>query len=232
MDEISLESCKRVLEELMSEPACATFVGNPLDSLEGDEKLKEEYRSVVDTPIDLGEISKDLKMDKISTIDEFESKVRLCFENSKKFCKQRFPDVYAAAVYFAKTFKTLMSEAKTQARASAPAPPSTSSRTSTSKSPHKKVPVIAPVTRPAPSAAPVNVKKEKERVNASRDLEHLHFEDKCIRMVESFNRSFKWIYEELSKEIDFDTYRDYPKRYIMIHRSHTSYLCSSIHLIS
>lgn len=73
--------CELVLSEIMAHPMCEWFL-LPVD-VEG---LKlNDYRAVVDRPMDLSTVQRQLKADRYTTVEAFASDVKLTFDNSIKY---------------------------------------------------------------------------------------------------------------------------------------------------
>ena len=68
--------------------------------------LWQEYLGVVKEPRDLGTINEKLQSDEYPSISSFNKDVTLCFNNAKKYNRERNPHVYDAAVAMLKVFQS------------------------------------------------------------------------------------------------------------------------------
>jgi hypothetical protein len=108
MKEKQLEQCLEVLNFLRDNhfDKYQFFQGPAEHAL--DEPLKSEYRKQITEPRDLGSIREKLNNNTYESIAGFQEDVLLCFNNAKKFCKTRFPDVARVAENLLRTFRLQM----------------------------------------------------------------------------------------------------------------------------
>jgi hypothetical protein len=119
-----------------------------------DEPLKAEYRKLIPSPMDLALIREKLTARQYPSIASFQDDMMLCFNNAKKFCKARFPDVAKTADSLQRVFKSQMD--KYLNSVTVPSKPSSTSDTTRAGSSTGVLTVTmeAPAPVPAPTPAP------------------------------------------------------------------------------
>jgi hypothetical protein len=208
-------SCLNLLDGLDRHTALSIyFKGEPETSLES-ESLKEQYRKEIATPKDLLTIRHDLENDQYNSIMDFIEDVNLCFENAKKFCKQRYKIVFDAAAKLQKMFqsdthKVMMELSKTPTPAPAPTAKTSSTATTAAVTESKK--------RKSTSASTAVTTSPPVVVSWTKG-----FENKCRALIDSMSSwGYKTTFDILSNRIDLSCFPDYklriptPMAFIMI----------------
>lgn len=188
MDESHKNMCISILEVLMKNPKAQNFLTPALNQL-GPEH-KEIYRSLIKAPKDLGTILADLRIGKFSSISSFSKDVEMCFENAKKFCKDRYPPIYRAALEIQKAFKAMIEK-------------EVSALTMTSKPISKlETPVVV-----QPPPAPPMVKPPKPHATNRTSS---NFESSCLRILNSVSQTK--LAEIFLQPVDLVGFPDYTLR--------------------
>lgn len=112
MKETQSQLCKRVLDVIVGDTEKSKFFLVPAISTL-DDVSKEQYISIIPTEKhrDLTLIGNKLETGQYDTIISFKDDMELCFENCKKYCKEKYKGVYNAATALQKKFRTTYDKA-------------------------------------------------------------------------------------------------------------------------
>ena len=112
MKESQIELCKNVLDIVLNDNEKSQYFLAPAISTL-DDKGKEQYINIIsiDKHRDLTLIGDKLSSGQYNTIISFKEDMELCFENCKKFCKEKYKAVYNAATALQKKFRTTYDKA-------------------------------------------------------------------------------------------------------------------------
>ena len=112
MKESQIQLCKNVLDIVLNDNEKSQYFLAPAISTL-DDKGKEQYINIIsiDKHRDLTLINNKLSLGQYNTIISFKEDMELCFENCKKFCKDKYKGVYNAANALQKKFRLIYDKA-------------------------------------------------------------------------------------------------------------------------